>query len=251
MKTNGGFLTQIVKHSVSDLDAVYDKITDCKQSVVKTQDKSNGIKGLDITVNNLISLNRSQLTPTIIEFLKEKLNFLNTEYLTRKRLGKSVYQVQKYFRLVEESGELVTLPRGFQDELISFLKESGIKYRVVNEHPEFPKLSFTSNIVLRSEQQALIDAVLPHTNGVIVAPPGSGKTMLGMELITSHNLPALILVHRKQLLDQWVDRVESHLGIPRTQIGTFSGTRKKFGAKGTFQGPQSQNHRLIKRWFCD
>ncbi|EFK95071.1 Type III restriction enzyme, res subunit:DEAD/DEAH box helicase [sediment metagenome] len=227
------FLSQIKRHSASDLDAVYKKITGSTQSIVKVRDKNNSNNEFVITVNNLITLNRSQLSQSIIEFLKEKLNFLNTEYLTRKRLGKSVYQVQKYFRLVEENGELVTLPRGFLEELISFLKENDIKYKVENEHPTFPKVSFTSNIVLRPEQGVLVDGVLPHTNGVIVAPPGSGKTMIGMELIAKHNLPALVLVHRKQLLDQWVDRIESHLGIPRTKIGTFSGTRKKLGKEIT------------------
>lgn len=228
-----GFLSQIRKHSVSELDAVYDKITDNKQQAVKMHNKSRGDNDLVITVNKLIALNRSQLTPPIVEFLKEKLNFINTEYLTRKRLGKSVYQVQKYFRLVEESGELVTLPRGFLEELISYLKEHTIKYEITNEHSEFPKLSFKNNIVLRPEQKLIVDGVSSHTNGVIIAPPGSGKTMIGMELITRHNLPALVLVHRKQLLDQWVDRIESHLAIPRTQIGTFSGTRKKFGKEIT------------------
>ena len=228
-----GLLSQIIKHSVSELDAVYEKIIDRKQPALKMQGKSNGNNGLLITVNNLITLNRSQLTPSIVEFLKEKLNFLNTEYLTRKRLGKSVYQVQKYFRLVEESGELVTLPRGFLEELISYLEEHTIKYEIATEHSEFPKFSFKNNIVLRAEQKLLVDAVSPRANGVIVAPPGSGKTMIGMELITRHNLPALILVHRKQLLDQWVDRIESHLGIPRAKIGTFSGTRKKLGKEIT------------------
>ena len=63
--------------------------------------------------------------------------------------------------------------------------------------------------------------------------------MIGMELIARHNLPALVLVHRKQLLDQWVDRIESHLGIPRTKIGTFSGARKKLGKEVTVALMQS------------
>lgn len=231
------FLSQIRKHSVLELDTVYEKITSSTQPTMRTQSMSSN--ELVITVKKLITLDRSKLTPPIIEFLKEKLNFLNTEYLTRKRLGKSVYQVQKYFRLVEESGELVTLPRGFLGELISFLKESRIKYKIAHEHPEFPKVSIKNDIVLRPEQKVLVDEVLPHTNGVIVAPPGSGKTMIGMELIAKHNLPSLILVHRKQLLDQWTDRIESHLGIPRTKIGTFSGIRKKFGKEITIALMQS------------
>ena len=50
--------------------------------------------------------------------------------------------------------------------------------------------------------------------GVIVAPPGSGKTVMAIKIIAEKQQPALIIVHRKQLLEQWVDRIEAFLGIP-------------------------------------
>jgi superfamily II DNA or RNA helicase len=57
--------------------------------------------------------------------------------------------------------------------------------------------------------------------------------MIGIELITKRQLPALILVHRQQLLDQWVDRIQTYLGIPKAHIGRFSGTKKKIGKEIT------------------
>src|SRR5699024_8706268 len=45
--------------------------------------------------------------------------------------------------------------------------------------------------------------------------------------------PALIVVHRKQLFDQWIERIESFLGIPAKDIGKFSGSHKKKGEQVT------------------
>ncbi|HLF13918.1 MAG TPA: DEAD/DEAH box helicase family protein, partial [Bacteroidota bacterium] len=61
----------------------------------------------------------------------------------------------------------------------------------------------------------MVDAALAHDQGVIVAPAGSGKTIVGLELIARRHLPALILVHRKQIFDQWVERIQEFLGIPK------------------------------------
>jgi superfamily II DNA or RNA helicase len=37
----------------------------------------------------------------------------------------------------------------------------------------------------------------------------------------------LILVHRKQLLDQWIERINQFLGIPKSEIGCFIGSKRK------------------------
>ncbi|MCX6703138.1 MAG: DEAD/DEAH box helicase family protein [Candidatus Zambryskibacteria bacterium] len=54
-----------------------------------------------------------------------------------------------------------------------------------------------------------------------------------MELIARQKLPALILVHRQQLLDQWIERIETYLNIPKLRIGRFSSTKKKIGKEIT------------------
>ena len=69
--------------------------------------------------------------------------------------------------------------------------------------------------------------------GVIIAPSGSGKTIIGLEMIARRRLPALILVHRKQLSDQWIERIQTFLGITKTHIGQYSGTKKKLGKQIT------------------
>jgi len=95
-----------------------------------------------INIDNQIRLVRSQLPAEAVAFLKEELNFLNSEYVTKRRLGKSTYKVQKYFRLIEESGDGVTLPRGFLNTLLAFLNERAILYFVHFAYPSLDEVSY-------------------------------------------------------------------------------------------------------------
>lgn len=113
--------------------------------------------------------------------------------------------------------------------LLKFLYENGVRYDVNFAVPELKNCRFKSNIQLTDVQKQITDAAFAEKQGVIVAPPGSGKTMMGMELIAKHQKPTLVLVHRKQLLDQWVNRIQKYLNIPKAHIGRFAGGKKDVG----------------------
>ncbi len=218
------------RHSTQELDVAYDAIVGTVPDETRADAKS---KKLKIIVGQNIILNKSQLNSVLIDYLKEELNFLNTEYLTKKRLGMSLYKVQKYFRLVDESAKTVSLPRGFLSRLLKFLYENGIKYEISFLTPILPDCKFKSHIKLKDQQEQIIIAAMVEKQGVIVAPPGSGKTMIGMELIARHQKPTLVLVHRKQLLDQWVERILQYLNVPKAHIGRFSSAKKSTGKEIT------------------
>lgn len=222
-------LKNIRQHSVSELDAAYDMATGgYVESSVTTMNKK-----LQVTVAQNITLQKAQLSGALVGFLKEQLNFLNTEYLTKKRLGMSLYQVQKYFRLIDESDKAVSLPRGFLAKLLRFLHENDIKYNIAYVMPNLPNTKFKSGIKLKDAQRRIVEVAMQEKQGVIVAPPGSGKTFMGLSLIANHQKPALILVHRQQLLDQWVERIQANLNIPKVHIGRYSGAKKTIGREIT------------------
>ena len=58
---------------------------------------------------------------------------------------------------------------------------------------------------------------------MIVAPPGAGKTEIACAVIAHHDIPTLVLVDRKPLVDQWRDRLGQHLNLQPNQIGTIGG----------------------------
>lgn len=75
--------------------------------------------------------------------------------------------------------------------------------------------------------------------GVIVAPPGSGKTVMALKIVAEKQQPALIVVHRKQLALQWMERIEAFLGIVQKDIGHIGQGKTKIGKQITVATIQS------------
>jgi len=229
------FLKNIQKVSTDYLDELYNEL---KSGVefnppIATDDK------LNISLNNNIRISRSGLTPALINFLKEELNFANSEFFIKKKSGRNTYETARYFKLVEETESEIFIPRGFIGKLLRFCKESQIEFGFVDARKLNPSISYVFNASLRNHQLGVIETVSKKDYGVIVAPPGSGKTVIGLKIIADKRQPALIIVHRKQLLEQWTERIEAFLGIPKRDIGIIGQGKLKIGKQITVATIQS------------
>ena len=143
--------------------------------------------------------------------------------------------------MIQSDDDAVIIPRGFLANLINFLNDNNLKYKISDERKKFNPIKFESEIRLFDFQKEVIDTLLMSENGVLVAPPGSGKTIIGIELIKRLSQPSLILVHKKQIFDQWLERIENFLKIPKREIGQFASNKKKIGEKVTIGMVQTLN----------
>lgn len=80
---------------------------------------------------------------------------------------------------------------------------------------------------LRPEQIVAAQAMLAHDTGVLAATTAFGKTVVAAWLIAQRGVNTLVLVHRRQLQQQWIERLSSFLGIPVGAIGRIGGGRNK------------------------
>lgn len=229
------FLKNIKKVSTNYLDELYSGLTPGAETI-KTQ-TTNG--KLSISLSNNLRISRIGLTPTLTNFLKEELNFANSEFFIKKKSGRNTFETARYFKLVEETESEVFAPRGFVGKLLRFCKESKIEFKFVDDRKLLPFITLVFNASLRNHQIGVIETVYKKDYGVIVAPPGSGKTIIGLKIIANKNQPALIIVHRKHLLEQWTERIEAFLGIPKKEIGIIGLGKSKLGKQVTVATIQS------------
>ena len=109
-------------------------------------------------------------------------------------MGRSTYKTEMYFKLVEETESEVLLPRGFANELIQFCKKENIDYEIEDNRTKHDDINFKSEIELYDYQKLVLDTIAKKDFGVIVAPPGTGKTIISLALVALRRQPTLIIV---------------------------------------------------------
>jgi len=228
------FLESIKTVSISELKNLYEKLFDTQPNdVLVSSPEPDKPYELEIVISNQIYLKRTQLNQKLIVFLREQLNFYNSDYLAKKNLGKSVFNTEKFFKLIEESENEVMIPRGFSASLVQFCTKEKIPFKIIDKREKKDSIDFGSEITLQNHQEIALEKIREKDFGVIVSPPGSGKTVIGLEIIAEKRQPALIIVHRKQLFDQWIERIQDFLKIPKKDIGQFGNQMKKIGKQIT------------------
>ena len=108
-----------------------------------------------------------------------------------------------------------TLPRGYLERLMELSPGAQLLDGTLSFDPQ----GFTFSASLRPYQEAAVSAMEKHRQGILCAPCGSGKTVMGLSLISRRDQPALVLVHTKDLLHQWQENVRALLGIEAGVIG--------------------------------
>lgn len=234
------FLKSIKKISTNKLNEIFGKLFgDIPVLELLSNIEDKRTPELEITIQNQVYLKRNQLNRKLTIFLRDNLNFLNSDYLVKKNLGKSVYKTEKYFKLIEEERSQILIPRGFVSTLVNFCRKENIPFNIKDNRKKLQEINIKADIDLFLHQELAIESTDKKDFGVIVAPPGSGKTIIGLEIIKRKKQPALIIVHRKQLFDQWIERIQSFLKLPKNKIGRIGNNQFKLGNEITIAMIQS------------
>src|SRR4030042_1897191 len=238
------FLSTINKIEINDLDNIYNQFN------TEASDSSVSSTKLIITLKEQIYIHKKHLPKSLIDFLRDGLNFTNSDFLIKKRMGISTYGMEKYFKLVENLDTNIAIPRGFLNKLVEFLNESNIKFTLLDQRNKNQEVKFRNEAKLYNYQKVAVEDILSSENGILVAPPGCGKTIIGIEIISRLKQPALILVHKKQIFNQWLERIENFLSIPKREIGQICSNKKKIGGQVTVAMVQTLNKMSVLSDFA-
>lgn len=167
------------------------------------------------------------LPGVVVSALKHAASVSNPEFYRKQAQRFSTFGTPRLVTCFEHDDAELRLPRGLLDEARGVLSDAGFVVEVQEDSdaPAAIDVRFTGE--LRPEQDEAVQAMLRHETGVLVAPPGSGKTVIACALIAARATPTAILVNRAELLQQWRTRLTEFLSINDRQIGQLGNGRGK------------------------
>jgi superfamily II DNA or RNA helicase len=170
-----------------------------------------------------IAIDTSGMPSRLVTTLKKLATIANPVFFKAQHMRKSTWNIPRYICCADFQNNQLCLPRGLLDACRQLLQKAGAKVECVDERKRSYMLipaSFSGE--LQPEQVTGLNRLLSQGSGVLVAPPGAGKTVIGCALIGEIKLPTLILVHRKQLAEQWKSQLLKFLSVDKKSIGLFN-----------------------------
>jgi superfamily II DNA or RNA helicase len=183
---------------------------------------------LELVLGNEIYIAKGALSPALRNQLLRLAAFQNPEFYKAQAMRLPTYDKPRIIACAEDHPHHVSLPRGCLDDVQKLLSDLNIAHAVRDErHPGQPlEVEFRGE--LRREQLVAANEMLAHDTGVLSATTAFGKTVIAAWMIAQRRVNTLVLVHRSQLLEQWIERLSTFLDLPPKSIGHIGGGRKKF-----------------------
>ena len=195
----------------------------------KANEKINGPlpQRLRIVLANQIYIPRADLSPSLRNALLRLAAFPNPEFHKTQAMRMPVYGKPRIIACAEEFSEHIALPRGCHNDVLDLLGKLDIESETDDQrnHGITSDVEFAGE--LRDEQLLAGKALLKHDIGILSAPTAFGKTVLAAWLVAQRKTNTLILVHRRQLMEQWQARLSTFLGINPKEIGLIGAGKRK------------------------
>ena len=235
-------------------------------------------KELKVVLSNMIQLEKSSVTPKTLFFLKNMASFSNPEFYLKQAMRQPTYQIPERMYLFGESDHYLWLPRGLLYPLQDKFNTLRKSLQTTSASPYSTQVQLTASFLvcflifieyeqgsvedrrkvqrsirvefkgeLTFEQELALSDMISKENGLLHAETGFGKTVLGAALISERKTKTIILVHNRQLLDQWLDRLNHFLTFEEEEATryTASGREKVIGYVGQYGGTKKWLSKLV------
>ncbi|MCX5825640.1 MAG: DEAD/DEAH box helicase [Deltaproteobacteria bacterium] len=184
-----------------------------------------------LTISNHVDIDEAP--ESLLQKIQSTFTLKNPAYDAADKMGRWTGNLDEYLRFYSARGGTVTIPRGAMGLLLFFCKEMGIRYEIADRRRTLQEMDFTFAGILKPYQQSAVKNILSRDFGVLQAPTGSGKTIMALAIIAARKQPALIIIHSVELLNQWIERIETFLNIQRAEIGQIGDGKMQIREKIT------------------
>ncbi|MGO8685381.1 MAG: TOTE conflict system archaeo-eukaryotic primase domain-containing protein [Thermoleophilia bacterium] len=186
---------------------------------------------VEVMYANLVYVAKQGLPQAMLDRIIRLAAFENPEFYRAQALRLPTFAKPRLISCAEEFSEHIAVPRGCLTATLELLKSHGIEPRLSDQRTAGEPLAVRFVGELTTPQMAAAEALAAHDCGVLCAATAFGKTVVGAWLIAARGVNTLVLVHRRQLMDQWRERLLTFLDLPETAVGVIGGGRVRATGK--------------------
>ncbi len=183
-------------------------------------------KELEVVLGSEIFVAKDLLPPALRNRFIRLAAFQNPEFYRAQAMRRPTYDTSRIVGCARDYQQTLGLPRGCLEDLRQLLSDLKISCVLRDERFWGKALNASFQGELRPEQRVAAEAMLAHETGVLSATTAFGKTVIGAWLIAKRAVNTLVLVLRRQLQEQWIERLSKFLGLPSDAIGRVGGGRR-------------------------
>jgi len=181
------------------------------------------------------------VTPKFRAWLTALLTMPNPQLAKLRRLGiyaRRLPRVIKGYSAI--NANTVAVPRGVLTSILQQARVMGEPITALEDKRDCaPKIRLVFGAELTAEQTRAVAQLQRVPFSVLAAPTGSGKTVMALAMAGQRSMPFLVLVHTKELLHQWVERIAQFLGLPPETVGVIGDGQCQVGQAATVALVQS------------
>lgn len=187
-----------------------------------------------LVIDNQLSL--TDIPKEISDWFVDQLTFDNPQYTEAVNQGRYLRGIEPHIYLYKKLPTGIRVPRGYLQAVEEVLIGQGYNLEIRDNRILFPPKKINSTIELYGYQSEAKSDLLSHPQGMLIAPAGSGKTVVGLDVIATLGQRSLWLTHTNRLAEQVIDRMVGNEDNPpmfpdfsREDIGFIGGGKFKIG----------------------
>ena len=186
---------------------------------------------IQVTLGNGVYIRQAELNPMLRGRLIRIASFVNPKYAEMQRMRLNVYATPRIIDCSINGDDYLVLPRGCLDNAIATIKAAGAEFEITDKRQVGTSLDVAFAGDLREEQRLAAKELVKHDTGVLAAGTAFGKTVLAAWMIAERKTSTLVLVNRRELQRQWIERLSQFLGLKKKEIGRLGGGVNKANGK--------------------
>jgi superfamily II DNA or RNA helicase len=184
-------------------------------------------ESIEAILADQIYIPRAGLPAGLINRLVRLAAFQNPAFYSAQAMRLSTFGLPRVVACAELLCHHIALPRGCREPMEELLAGLNVDLRWRDERNMGHTVKAEFLGTLTKEQETATAALLRYETGVLAAATGFGKTVVAAAMIAGRKVNTLILVHRRQLMEQWAARLQSFLKLPQESIGQIGGGARK------------------------